>query len=176
MGLASLGILFGVLTPVSTVVFGFCFSIVRKDCPISFDAGELMLNYFLLLLTAGELVPSFRPAAPCFAAAYLSLLYFFTGLGKLRDPYWRDGSILAEFLRDRMLTRLPFPNAVPTVYVSRALIVMQVAFPFFVWFPCFRIPLLFLLLATHVVMELYLNVLVFPQVVMCGILLCLYMP
>lgn len=176
MALASLGIIFGVLTPVSAVAFGFCFRVVRNQCPTAFDAGELMLNYFLLLLMAGELVPSFRPDAPGFSAAYLSLLYLFTGLGKLRDPSWRNGTILSEFLHDRMLTRLPFPTVLPTVCVSRALIAMQLAFPLFVWVPFLRIPVLFLMLATHAVMEFYLNVLVFPQVVVCGILLCFYMP
>lgn len=176
MALASLGITFGALAPVWAVTFGFCFRVIRKDCPTAFDAGELMLNYFLLLLAAGELVPSFRADAPYFAAAYLSLLYLFTGLGKLRDPYWRNGSMLSEFLRDRMLMRLTLPRIIPAVYVSRALIVTQLAFPFFVWFPMSRIPVILLMFATHAVMELYLNVLVFPQVVMCGLLLCLYMP
>lgn len=110
----------------------------------------------------------------------LCILYLVTGIWKSCGPAWRDGSAVGIVLQMGEFQRLPVPDLVATPMMSQLLtwatLAFELGFPFLVWLPRTRLPLLAIGLGFHAGLEWMLNVQLFQWTITAFYLLFLRPP
>jgi len=107
----------------------------------------------------------------------LCILYLVTGIWKGCGKAWWDGSAVGIVLQMGEFERFPIPDLLATPVMSRLLtwvtLLFELGFPFLVWLPRARLPLLAFGLAFHAGLEWILNVQLFQWTITAFYLLFL---
>jgi len=107
----------------------------------------------------------------------LCILYLVTGIWKISGQTWRNGSAVGIVLQMGEFQRFPIPDFVATPIGSQVLtwttLLFELGFPFLVWLPRVRLPLLLAGLAFHAGLEWILNVQLFQWTITAFYLLFL---
>lgn len=175
LALSALGLIFQVYPALCAMIYWYFYGRIATDCPHAFDIGEKMLNFFLFMIVCAAFDESVIRYGPYLAAGYLSLLYWSTAWGKVVDPNWRSGKALAAVMDNTVLRRFRFPSWFPLKLAAALIIIPQLLFPMLIWWPALTPWVIAMMVLKHATMELFLNILVFSQVVLCGLFLCLYL-
>jgi uncharacterized membrane protein YphA (DoxX/SURF4 family) len=95
----------------------------------------------------------------------ISILYTVTGYHKLMGSTWRDGSALYYILRMDDFQKLPLPDFLMSITLSRWMswgtIALELSLGLLIWFPRLRYPLITLGIGFHVAIEALMNIPIF---------------
>lgn len=107
----------------------------------------------------------------------LCAAYFVTGVWKSIGRPWQDGTAVGTVLQLGEFQRFPIPDFLMTPTMSQVMtyhtLILELGFPFLVWIPQLRIPVLILGLSLHIGLEWTLNVQMFQWTITAFYLLFL---
>jgi HTTM domain len=124
------------LSGVQGLMHGLLFCLIWTDCGVVWSVDAWLER------RRGKLpvTPPLQPIAPLRLMRYqVALLYLSSGLWKLLNPLWRDGSALYYVLNNNLYHRVPFfvpPEWQWVLTASTYLVLLwEIGFAFAVWYP-----------------------------------------
>jgi hypothetical protein len=188
--LGGLGLLTGILPRTSAFLTWMTASSIAWRNPDILNSGDNLIrigSFFLMFARSGEsfnlihLFQSWRrrmygphrvkiPAWPQrILQLQLCIVYLVAGVWKAKGDPWLDGSAVGTVLQLGEFQRFPIPDFVMTPLASSALtfftLGFELSFPFLVWVPKLRFPILVLGILLHAGLEWMMNVQLFQWVI-----------
>ena len=134
------------------------------------NSGDTLLRlacFFLMFADTSK--PMMNPWPQRLLQLQLCIVYFVTGIWKSLGPAWRDGSAVGTVLQLSEFQRFYVPDFLMTPVASKILtfhtLIIELGFPFLVWVPFLKIPMLVAGLALHAGLEWTLNVQLFQWII-----------
>lgn len=146
-----------------------CFFLMFVRSDASFSVKNYLASHHLWPVGKSEDL-RFIPAWPQRTLQIqLCIVYFVTAILKLQGESWRDGSAVGLVLQLGEFIRFPVPDLLMTSTASSMAtyftVGFELLFPFLVWWPLFRVPMLVCGLFLHGALEWTMNIQLFQWII-----------